>query len=258
MTEITFVGDIMLGRKVKATEQLFQNVKEFLKSDIKFGNLESPLCHGLKYIHDKKFTFSAQEDSIKLLKDFHILSIANNHIIDCNKEGIQKTKDTLKKNNIQHIGFSKEPLIINKNNQKIGFLAYCKPNKFFNIIQSPNIINQNITTEIKQAKSKCDILVVFLHWGKEYEKEPSKKQIDLAHNIIDNGADIIIGNHAHVPQKIETYKGKIIAYCLGNFVFDQFFNEDVRKSIILKINTDTMQYKTLNTYMNKNFTIDIK
>ena len=74
-----------------------------------------------------------------------------------------------------------------------------------------------------------------VHWGQEYHLENSSSQQELAHKIIEAGADLIIGHHPHVVQSIEEYKGKLIFYSLGNFVFDQYFSEETRQGLAVWI-----------------------
>jgi len=239
----------MLGRGVDFDKDIFKNVKELLeKGDITFGNLECPLCEGLDFV-EKKYVFSAKEGCAEILKKagFDILSIANNHIIDCKEKGIEKTKKALEKNDLKYLGIGKgqqEPTIIDKNGIKIGFLAYCKKQKMFRKLKKiPYIVGENIIDDVKKAD--VDFLVVSVHWGREYNLRPSEKQVELAKKIIDNGADVVVGHHAHIPQKIEEYNKGLIAYSLGNFVFDQMFNSLVMKSKILKIDVDE---KGINNY----------
>jgi poly-gamma-glutamate synthesis protein (capsule biosynthesis protein) len=86
---------------------------------------------------------------------------------------------------------------------------------------------------IGKLKNEVDVIVVSLHWGEEYKRSPTSAQIQIAHQLIDAGADLILGHHPHVVQKIEEYKGGVIVYSLGNFVFDQH-RPETKKSIIFK------------------------
>ena len=81
-----------------------------------------------------------------------------------------------------------------------------------------------------------DLVIVNVHWGTEYEHQFNKIQQETAHNLIDAGADIIIGHHPHVVQGIEIYQGKPIFYSLGNFIFDQYFSSDTRAGLAVGIN----------------------
>ena len=74
-------------------------------------------------------------------------------------------------------------------------------------------------------------LIVSFHWGQEYQLKESTFQQELAHKVIDSGADLIVGHHPHVVQGIDEYKGKLIFYSLGNFVFDQYFSKETQESL---------------------------
>ena len=252
----------MLGRRVGEASNinLFKNVSHIFKnSDISFANLECVLCEGLEFIENKKYTFATNKGVVNILKDFNILSLANNHIIDCKEQGIYDTIEVLKNNNISFIGINNQEklFIIEKEDIKIGFLAYCKKVPFFkNLKIHPYLINNQIIEDVKNAKKETDFLIVSLHWGKEYKKEPSEEQEKLARLLIDSGVDLIIGHHSHVIQKIEKYKQGLIAYSLGNFIFDQKFSERVKRGRILKVTLNKnkiKEYKVINTYINDNF-----
>ena len=159
--------------------------------------------------------------------------------------GVQKNKER------------QSPHIVKKNGIKIGFLAYCKDIKaFHNVKKKPFIIDEKIQDDVKKARKKCDFLILALHWGKEYKLKPEKETVKLAKSLIDCGANAIIGNHPHVPQKIVKYKKGIIAYSLGNFVFDQQFNEKVREGRILQLEigkNKILKYKVYKTHAENNF-----
>jgi poly-gamma-glutamate synthesis protein (capsule biosynthesis protein) len=87
--------------------------------------------------------------------------------------------------------------------------------------------------EIVKLEKKADVTVVYAHWGTEYEKNSSQKQRELAHRFVDNGADLIIGSHPHVVQEVEIYNGKEIYYSLGNFVFDQYFEDSTKHGLLV-------------------------
>ena len=81
----------------------------------------------------------------------------------------------------------------------------------------------------------ADVVIVFPHWGVEYSARPFTGQQRLARQIIDAGADMVIGNHAHWAGAMEVYKGKPIWYALGNFVFDQTWSEPTMEGITLEL-----------------------
>ena len=86
-------------------------------------------------------------------------------------------------------------------------------------------------------------MVVFSHWGVEYSPASTDSMKSLAHQFIDAGADLVVGSHPHVIEPMEIYNGKRIYYSLGNFIFDQYFNEDVRNGlgVTVRINKETKQ-----------------
>lgn len=96
---------------------------------------------------------------------------------------------------------------------------------------------------------QCDVKVLLLHWGREYRINPVQSQIDLAHTLIDHGADVIIGGHSHVPGKIEIYKGKPILYSMGNFLFDQDWGKKAKGNEFDYIYDYQLARKTVPTYI---------
>jgi poly-gamma-glutamate synthesis protein (capsule biosynthesis protein) len=88
---------------------------------------------------------------------------------------------------------------------------------------------------IKNAKNRSDLVVVSFHFGDEYKTFPTQEQKTIAHLAIDSGADLVVGHHPHVIEPVEEYKGKYIAYSLGNFVFDQNFSDETMKGLMLKV-----------------------
>ncbi|MDD3706082.1 MAG: CapA family protein, partial [Clostridiaceae bacterium] len=88
-----------------------------------------------------------------------------------------------------------------------------------------------LISEVKSASEKADIVLVYLHWGKEMISQPVQYQKNIAHMLIDAGADLVIGSHPHIVQSFEFYKGKLIAYSLGNLVFTNSSKETILLSI---------------------------
>src|SRR5436309_2476431 len=81
---------------------------------------------------------------------------------------------------------------------------------------------EQVAADIRAARAKADVVIPFMHWGEEYLLEPIARQRALAHAMIDAGAEVVLGNHPHVTEGTEIYKGKLIVYSLGNFVFDEW------------------------------------
>jgi poly-gamma-glutamate synthesis protein (capsule biosynthesis protein) len=91
---------------------------------------------------------------------------------------------------------------------------------------------------LNKFKDKNVFIVLYAHWGDEYLANPSFRTVELAHQFIDEGADLVIGSHPHVIQKREIYNGKQIYYSLGNFVFDQYFSKETTEGLLVELSID--------------------
>ena len=239
---IAAVGDIMLGSSYPDSSKLPLDsakgsfkpaVKYFEGADVVFGNLEGTLLDsGMPATYKKKletgYLFRMPTQYGRILKDagFNLLSVANNHITDFDYKGCTSTTKTLADNGIHYAGLESCPItIFQRNGVKYGFCAF-----------APNARTVQLLDSVKQKKiisnlkAQCDVVIVSFHGGAEgaqYEHIPFKMESFLnakrgdvhqfAHNAIDAGADIVLGNGPHVSRALETYKGRLIAYSLGNF-----------------------------------------
>jgi uncharacterized membrane protein (UPF0127 family) len=237
--KILFVGDIMMTRSVEARIKSlnkkfifpFLNILDYLRSfDYVIANLEGAISDkGVKI--GSKYSFRMKPDVAEALSktNINVVNLANNHIFDYGKIAFEDTLKNLEKNNIKYFGNSYEPLIIEKEGIKIGFLGFSDFLKHLEVKENKigiAVVNDNLSEIIKKAKEKVDILIVSFHWGEEYKKIANERQRKLAKIAIDSGADLVIGHHPHVIQDIEKYKGKFIFYSLGNFIFDQNFSKE--------------------------------
>jgi len=237
--KLLFLGDVMMTRGVERkiigkNENFlypFVNILNYLQSfDYVIANLEGPISDkGTKV--GSKYSFRMKPDSAEALSraNIKIVNLANNHIFDYSKVAFEETLENLGKNNINYFGISYEPLIIEKEETKIGFLGFSDFLKHLEVKENKigiSVVNENLSEIIKKAKEKVDILIVSFHWGEEYKKIANERQVKLAKLAIDSGADLIIGHHPHVIQNIEKYKDKFIFYSLGNFIFDQNFSKE--------------------------------
>ena len=265
-----FVGDIMLGRGVEYMINkegkgdfrfpFLEIADELKKSDILFANLEGPISNkGIKVGSIYSFRFNPKAIEGLIYADFNILSLANNHMLDYQRIALEDTMNLLKENNIDYIGagFNKKEAFSLKikeiKDTEIGFLAYTnlgsenwkagEKNSGMAWINEDDI--GKVTEDIKKAKEKVDVLVISLHAGEEYKKNPTPFQISFAESCIENGADLVIGHHPHIIQEIKRYEDGWISYSLGNFIFDQGFSEETMKSIILKVTIEDKKIKTV-------------
>ena len=236
---LLFFGDVMLDRQNRVlinkkgvgffTEKL---ERLFWGQDLNVVNLEGPITdkssvsvgQPVNNPNHFRFTFNPKQ-AVNFLQAnrINLVNIGNNHILNFHSDGLKRTEEILSKNNIDYFGdplnLAKMSVIENIAGYKIGFVNYNQFNGF-----SP----EQVVEIIKSLKAKSDFVIVYPHWGREYKLVNSKRQQKLAHRFIDAGADLIIGAHPHIAQPIEIYKNKAIFYSLGNFVFDQYFSENVR------------------------------
>lgn len=254
-TTIYFVGDIMLDRGVESSvvknfggdfNKLFENVGELKNADILFGNLEGDVSDVGKNV-GSKYSFRMNTEVLDALKNtsFDIVLFANNHVGDWSMTAFKDTLARLDRNEILKTGagINKEdattPTIIEKNGTKFGFLGFSDvgPDWIQAKENTPGILlasDPNLENIVRDAKTKCDVLIVSFHWGVEYKLVHNKRQEDLAHRVIDSGADMVIGGHPHVMQDVKEYNGKPIVYSLGNFIFDQSFSKDTMRGMLFE------------------------
>ena len=248
VVSMLFGGDVMLDRTVRTTAQRLgvpyftDNIHRiFWAQDVTMVNFEGPVTDkpSISNVtqdnsHHFKFTFDkAQTKAFCDVNRINIVTIGNNHILNFGKDGLNQTQEFLEQNNIDYVGVPEANVknIVYKNigGRKIAFVAY---NDF-----APPSPEETITL-VKEAKDNSDFVVVYPHWGREYNKKMTQAQRDTAHLLIDAGADLIVGAHPHVIEPVEIYNGSVIFYSLGNFVFDQFFNDDVRERLLLNVLID--------------------
>lgn len=213
------VGDVMLARGVGGKirrfgpEYPFSGVADLLElGDVGFCNLECVLS-GEARPKSKGFVFKADPTFAHTLRQvgFDLVSVANNHTLDCGIDGLEETIRMLAGTGISPI--LGEPTIKEIHGVKIGLLG-------FNLVDGCKSSGSMICA-VEELDKASDIVILSLHWGIEYVLSPSTEQLKLAHQLVDAGVDLILGHHPHRIQGIGSYRHGVIAYSLGNFVFDQ-------------------------------------
>lgn len=225
-------------------------------ADISVVNLETSVSEQGETKKPKGYGFRSKPYTLEGLVNagIDLVSTANNHILDYGINAFYDTMNYLDEYDIKYAGIgsnieeAESMTIIEKNGIKVGFISYTSiiPWNYWRAddenpgvapLQDKDI--ERALENIKNCDDKCDILITILHWGVEYQSKPQEKQVELAHQIIDAGADIIIGHHPHVLQGIEFYNDKPIFYSIGNFMFLKM-NDDAGKTGVfeLKINKD--------------------
>lgn len=243
LNTLVFGGDIMLSRTVNKKMVAygdyswpFRNISSlFSEADLAIANLESPFLVTSNYeVNTGSFSFKANPRSIEGLKlaGFDILSLANNHILNQGRQGIADTYKTLDEAGIGSVGTKERKMIIRESKGiKFAFLAYSYDSSSDLI---PGLDIPKASADIKEAKKEADVVIVLMHAGIEYRRQPTDQQTSFAHNAIDAGADLVIGHHPHWPQIVEKYKGKTIVYSLGNLIFDQMWSKETSEGLVVK------------------------
>jgi poly-gamma-glutamate capsule biosynthesis protein CapA/YwtB (metallophosphatase superfamily) len=257
------VGDIMLARTVgdqilaEGPQIVFAGVQSVLTSaDIRVGNLECAITER-DTSERKSFPLKAPLQAARslALAEFDLLSLANNHAMDYGFDGLSDTQAALARSGIVTVGAglnvsaAHAPVIIEKNGLRLAFLAYADvvpeksgfDTKTWIATQSrPGIAwadPEQIKADVSAAKLQADLVIVMLHSGYEINTAVSPDQQREAHAAIDSGAALVIGSHPHILQTIEQYHGGLIAYSLGNFVFDEYLGI-VNATVILRVVLD--------------------
>ena len=225
----------------------FRKIAPFLSTaDISFVNLESPFSDRGPY-YDDGLIFHAAPDAVQglILAHVTIASTANNHSRDCGPHGVEFTVNWLRCNGIQPVGSGDSEaeghrgVVIERNGIRFGFLAYTFDQKNGNWRDLDARIAMAdpacLPNDVAAMRKRADVVVVSMHSGVEYEPKPTKAQIEFAHAAIDSGALLVVGHHPHVIQPEEQYKGGVIYYSLGNFVFDQYQREATQHGEIAEI-----------------------
>ncbi len=234
-TTIAFLGDTFLGDNPRVS--LSPQVNDIFKSaDLVVANLESPLTKHECSTYGKICLRSAPKTA-KILKSWHIdlVSLANNHIFDYGLQGFEDTCHALSESGISYIGAGKNlaeasnPKILDVNHLKIGFLSYsCRYHKpqhaKENAFGVAPFSEQLVISQVKYLNKKADLVIVQPHWGFGEYDMPVPKEMVLGAKILEAGADAVIGHHAHVVQGIRRFGNKIIAYNLGDFIFQDYMD----------------------------------
>jgi poly-gamma-glutamate capsule biosynthesis protein CapA/YwtB (metallophosphatase superfamily) len=249
---IAAVGDIMLGHRAEpyllkeGPAYPFVNVLPVLQqAHVVIGNLESPVSTRGTAVENKKFTLRAAPVAVEALRagGIRVVTLANNHILDFGPQALQDTLTLLNENGILYAGAgmdlddSRAPALLKIGGRTIAFLAYSLtfPLEFYASAGRPGTApgyKEYVKKDIQTVRPHADLVVVSFHWGAELMTSAKDYQQALGRRAIDWGADLVLGHHPHILQELEVYRGRLIAYSLGNFVFGSE-SERTNSSIIL-------------------------
>lgn len=247
--EMAFVGDVIFGRYrasgfdaivqdgVEASPEVFSAVTELLGSHLTIGNLETPLVRELPerspIVSVARFGASAKMAQPLEHAGFGAMSLANNHAYDLRRAGLEETPQILAELGIVALGPARDepPFVrvqtIEREGWRVGVLAVAtrlngpRPRGLPPVPLVPTLdFAERLVPLVKEARASHDLLVVLVHWGEEHRDTPTAAQRWAAHALVDAGVDVVVGHHPHVLQGIERYGDGVIAYSMGNFLFD--------------------------------------
>lgn len=272
---VTFTGDVLLDRGVRQAIERNNGDSHFLfssgidslfsASDVVVANLECPATKIIAPVY-KKFVFRGEPEWLATLKAHGVthLNLANNHSIDQGREGLVDTRDNIIKAGMVPIGVGNnmeeavQPVLIASSPRKVYVLASLRlalENTPY-LPDMPSVSQEGFDKllarvhALKRDDPGCCV-VVCLHWGREHVLEPDTHQVIQAHQLIDAGADCIIGHHSHTMQTVESYHGKMIYYGIGNFIFDQSRPVNAKAcAVTLKVTDSSVQAATIPVIIN--------
>lgn len=230
---ILSTGDIIPARMVNFQSTKFndftwsfKNVANSLQdADFTVANLESPLMASCKETSEG-MTFCGSDKNIEgLVKSgIDLVTLANNHIDNYGQEGIDETIKLLSDNNIKYTGLNKITYVTIKK-LRFAFIGW-------NFLLS--VLEDDVIKQVTEAKNNSDFVIVFPHWGEEYQEMPSDFEKNMQKILLSNGVNIIVGNHPHIIQPISINDNSLTIFAHGNFIFDQEWSEGTKKGILVK------------------------
>lgn len=253
---LAVVGDVMLdeepGEVVARGGNPFAGFAEELKkADIAVANLECVVATGGEKVQ-KSYNFRAHPRCLGVLKEhFGALDLANNHTGDYGPKALVEMIERLDQAGIPHFGAGRDlaaahaARVLERHGLRIALLGYyeSRPRALRAGADSPGVAwaeDERVVADIRDARKRhrADLVIPVLHWGWEYYTEPNERQRALAREMIDAGADLVVGGHPHVVQGAEIYRGRPIVYSLGNFAFNGFEREVAKSGWLLRATMD--------------------
>ena len=244
----TSTGDLIFWREVgdyidqNGGASAMANISDFLaQADVTIANVESPLSKDeSEPITDKDVYIIGKPSAIESIENsgIDLASLANNHIMDYGKPALEDTLKALDGAGVLYAGAglteneAAKMAEMEVDGVSIAFFSWTDivPDYFLAFGDEPGVVSARMNMadackRVSEAKATHDIVIVAMHWGVEYEDYITDYlQSEPAHQLVDAGADVILGNHPHVIEGIEFYKGALIAYAHGNCVFWQKYD----------------------------------
>jgi poly-gamma-glutamate synthesis protein (capsule biosynthesis protein) len=236
---IRAVGDVAIawGQAAAIEREGFDPFRELggalADADVTFANLEmlisaAPVPKGFVY-QPQGPLIRGPLAAAKLVAQagVDLVALANNHVFDLGQPGLTDTLRAARDVGLVPIGAgltaeqARAPHITTTRGVRVGWLAfgYGTNHPSGSGAQIAPLEPDEVVAAVRALRPSVDVVLLSLHWGAEYAEIPMRSEIDLAHAAVDAGADAIIGHHPHVLQSVEAYRGRPIAYSIGNFVF---------------------------------------
>lgn len=236
---VFFLGDIMLARdverrlKAQSPDYAFSELSILREAKWVVGNFEASIPQVHIPTPNLTMRFSVAPALLDVLENGGVthLSLANNHALDYLEDGYRHTLTTLKSRGFEVSG---HPLRVDETS--VSYLdAGGRVMALVSLNATYGELPVNWVEVVREVSTQSDIQIAYIHWGEEYELVHSESQETLAHQLVDAGFEVVIGHHPHVVQDIERYKDGLIFYSLGNFIFDQYWNDDVSEGLMLEL-----------------------
>lgn len=250
---IIFGGDMLFDRTIRTAmeregeDYVFSCIADLLRgADLVVANLEGPITSypsksvGTPPGEDGNYTFTFPTSTAGLLArhNIRLVNIGNNHIMNFSREGLFETKRWLDAASVGHFGDPDLP----ESERVERTVIRGMPFSFVNWSDWTSDKTDHTVAQVRTEREAGRTVVVYAHWGEEYEPPPARVK-QLAHSFVEAGASIVVGSHPHIVQEHEIYHsstslttgGRHIYYSLGNLVFDQYWDESVRRGLLLRV-----------------------
>lgn len=240
--KVLFGGDMMFDRYIRIVME--QRGEDFILScmkdrlrdaDLVVANLEGPITDAPSVSatstvgdpYNMTFTFPPSTASFLKEQGVGLVDLGNNHILNLGYKGYRATRSYLDKAGVGYFGDVPGDVTVADKEIRGIHLTFISFNQFGGSAKEA-------IRRVREAREAGELPVVFAHWGEEYEAA-TESQKELAHEFVDAGAELVVGAHPHVAQEHEVYDGKYIYYSLGNFIFDQYWEENVRRGLLIEV-----------------------
>jgi poly-gamma-glutamate capsule biosynthesis protein CapA/YwtB (metallophosphatase superfamily) len=247
---LLFVGDILLADAATSVlarrgyDYPFAATRQLLgppDTDLVIGNLEGPITDAARPHAGEKWSYRSPPEAARALAraGFQLMTLANNHVLDCDANGVRESIALLRGAGIEAIGAGStpeeahRPAVRDVRGLKVGILAYLPEQQLLDgapwslrhLAVGPHRAGtatatpQSLARDIAALRPRVDVVVVALHLGDRYQREPASFERDLCRRAIDAGADAVVGHGPHILGPVELYRGRPILYSIGNYAF---------------------------------------